>query len=97
MLVIGSLYKRNQVRPWGEWKSMGIVPDEFRNFRCVSNQSSSGRTIYIYIYNQNPSLGFCVPAVSPPYFRYRNDLSLTWTSIFVQSLHFSFDASSAVS
>lgn len=49
MLVIGSLYKRNQVRPWGEWKSMGIVPDEFRNFRCVSNQSSSGRTIYIYI------------------------------------------------
>lgn len=51
----------------------------------------------LYIYNQNPSLGFCVPAVSPPYFRYRNDLSLTWTSIFVQSLHFSFDASSAVS
>lgn len=38
---------------------MGIVPDEFRNFRCVSNQSSSGRGIYIYIYNRDPSLGFC--------------------------------------
>lgn len=97
MLVIGSPYKRNRVRPWGKWKSsMGIVPDEFRNFRCVSNQSSSGRgiylyvCIYIYIAEIHPlafvSCGFS--SIFP--FRYRNDLSLTWTSIFVQSLHFSF-------
>lgn len=75
---------------------MGIVPDEFRNFRCVSNQSSSGRgiylyvCIYIYIAEIHPlafvSCGFS--SIFP--FRYRNDLSLTWTSIFVQSLRFSF-------
>lgn len=82
---------------------MGIVPDEFRNFRCVSNQSSSGRGIYIYTYiTEIHPLAFVPCGFSSIFpFRYRNDLSLTWTSIFVQSLHFSFvvhdDASSAIS
>lgn len=46
--------------------------------------------VYIYITEIHPlafvSCGFS--SIFP--FRYRNDLSLTWTSIFVQSLRFSF-------